>query len=485
MDALIKASLQGLNNLLAEAVLGLFILIIIAYELVLPSPKKNYIITATAAIVCLVVGCIFLGTATQPSGTFFSEHFHKEPWMRPVKVCLLAGYFLSLFALPWQGKKRLYGWWVCLLSALFLGSALLVSAYSLLAMYLSLETISIASYLLVPLHMNRKDYRAGLRYMLFGLVATGMSLYGFSLWYGISGHAHLFSSGAYASFAAQPSWVGAAVFCMVCAAFFFKISLFPMHLWTPAAYARMPLAGLSFVSTLSKGVAMIALWKLSTLFQQHTLYPYVMGIFISSSILVGCLGALRQKEMRGLLAYSAIAYAGFLGLPLLSMPHVPDGVAFSALFFGWIVYTLAYYALWLVTTLTDAHGVRSFKDFYQLRQVPVAKATLLIALLALIGMPPTAGITAKLLLFSTVTQSFWHAREMVYLMVMGIALAGNLLSLYFYAKPLYYLFLRPAKDHTRIKMCSKKVAVALMLLSLGLMVPFVAPDWLVRWVVQP
>lgn len=486
MRTVIQNSIADLGGLLTEGVLVLFILLCIVLDISLAVSLKKKIIQRAALLLCPVLCYTLYDASKQTAGVFLFAHFYAAPWMISIKAVLLAGYALLLFAMPWRGKASLYGLWVCLLTTLLLGSALMVSAHSMLGIYLSMETAATATYLLVPLYLRKKAYKVGIKYMLYGIFSMGVTLYGFSLWYALSGHLHFFTEEASVLLEQQPAWTTGLVMCMILTALFFKLSLFPMHLWTPAVYAHMPLPALSFLSTLSKGAALVVLWKVSQVFQMHSLYPHVLGTLMMLSILVGSLGALQQKNMRGLLAYSTIAYAGFLTLPLLALPYVESPLVLSVIFFGWIVYSLAYYALLFITDTTDQYGIKCFTDFRRLRKHhTVLKITLLIALLALIGLPPTAGLTAKFLLISAVAQAFSHTQEMWYLVVIIVALMGSLLSLFFYARPIYHLFIqKEGKKSTIAIVANKKTTFILILLSLGMVFFFVFPNVLVHLITK-
>ena len=418
-------------------------------------------------------------------GSFLFGHFSLAPWVIPTKCFLLMGYAFSLFVVPWRGKNSLYGLWVCLLTTLWLGACLMVSAHSLLSLYLSAEITATAAYLLVPMHLRREDYQAGIKYLLFGIFSMGLSLYGISLWYGMGGSLYPFDEAVGHWVAQQDTWHLAAVWSLILATFFFKISLFPMHFWTPIVYARMPLPALALLSTLSKGAAWIVLWKLCTVFRAHAFYPYVLSTFVALSILWGSLGALQQRDMRGLLAYGSIAYGGFLSLALL--PHAAEPLpSLGTLFYAWVAYSLAYYILILITDRAEVQGFGCFQDFSALRKGHgITKIALLVALISLIGLPPTAGFTAKFLLISTPLQAFFASQQGIYLLAASAGLIGTLLSLFFYLKPLYSLFMQKEKRELASPwQREKKVEWALLLLSLGLLILFALPNFLIRLIVK-
>ena len=478
--------MAGLHHLHAEIVLSVFVLLCLLLDALLPTPLKKKYIPLAACLACVSALYALWGESQKiTAGSFLFDHFASAPWVIPAKCFLLMGYVFSLFIVPWRGKDALYGLWVCLLTTLWLGTCLMVSAHSLLSLYLSAEITATAAYLMVPMYLRREDYQAGIKYLLFGIFSMGLSLYGISLWYGMGGSLYLFDEAVSHWVAQQNTWHLAVVWVLILSTFFFKISLFPMHFWTPIVYARMPLPALAMLSTLSKGAAWIALWKLCTTFQAHAFYPYVLSTFITLSILWGSLGALQQKDMRGLLAYGSIAYGGFLSLSLL--PYAAEPLpSLGILLYAWVAYSLAYYILILIADRAEMQGFECLQGLSALRKGHgITKIALLVALISLIGLPPTAGFTAKFLLISTALQSFFASQKSIYLLAASAGLIGTLLSLFFYLKPLYFLFIQKEEREIASPWHSeKKTELALLLLSLGLIILFALPNSLIRLIAK-
>jgi NADH-quinone oxidoreductase subunit N len=273
------------------------------------------------------------------------------------------------------------------------GLAVLASATNLLTLYLGLEALTFAFYILVAYDRRRPDSaEAGLKYLLLGAVSTAFTTFGLALLYAASGSLEL----TQALRLATGGSLALAGWGFLLAGLAFKVSLVPAHLWTPDVYQGAPTPVASFLAAGSKGGAVVALLLL--LAGVGGLGPLRLPLWGLAAITmtVGNLAALRQVSLRRLLAYSSIAQMGYVVLALLGGIAGFEAAAFYVVAYG--VMTLA--AFGALTSLEGAGRLDLLADLRGLGYVrPFPAAVLALAMFALAGIPPTVGFTGKFAIF--------------------------------------------------------------------------------------
>ncbi len=370
--------------------------------------------------------------------------------------CCGVGFVSILATLRGEALRTPGGEFLTLVLSAVLGMVMLAMSADLVMLYLAFELVSIPSYVLVG--MRRADPRANeasLKYVLFGAVSSGAMLYGLSWIVGLCGTTSLDGLGAALAngAASEPAFVVASV--LVFAGFAFKISAVPFHFWAPDVYAGAPAAVAGFLAVASKAAGFAGLVRVvaATLPSVPALGDPLGGLLPEGGPLIramavgalltmtfGNLGALRQREIKRLLAWSSIAHAGYLLLALCVWS--PDAMA------ALVLYLVAYLFMNLAAFLIAGIVIRELGtgDLAALgglgRRHPGLGLALAVVLFSLTGLPPFFGFVAKYSVFYAVL-----AKGYVWLAVIG--LVNGVISLYYYARVLSFLYLaEPAEERT-------------------------------------
>lgn len=355
------------------------------------------------------------------------------------------------------------------LFALF-GMTVLVCAVNLLTLFLGLESLGFAFYILVAYDRERSiSSEAGLKYLLLGSIAAAFIAFGIALIYAGSGTLDIgpAMSGVAATGGAIHSLIVAGWgFLLIGLAF--KISLVPMHLWTPDVYQGGPTPVIAFLATASKGAGLAAflilLRGVPGLDSLHT--PLQCLCFLSMA--VGNLAALRQKNLKRMLAYSSIAQMGYVTLALLTVSA--DGFAAVTLYI--VVYTAMNLAAFgaIASLAGKDQRMEEVADYRGIGyQRPFQGGILALAMLALAGIPPTAGFVGKFFIFYAAIRG-----NEIPLGIFGILTAA--VSVYYYLRVVVNLYMKPAEAHSNPHPASAPEIVVLGIAGVAILVLGVWPQ---------
>ena len=383
--------------------------------------------------------------------------------------------------------------WYAILVAMVLGLFLMTLSVNLLSIYLSIELVSIGSYLLTALTADRKASEGGIKYLLFGAVSSAIMLYGLSLLYGMTGTLDLTADAFGTELARQDAAVAGVAVLLTLAGLLFKLAGVPFHVWTPDAYEAAPVPVAAFFSVGPKAAAVLVLMRIVTALPVQTLGAGSMldgatsavlqtplAVLALAGILIGNLSALRQTDAKRLLAYSTIAHAGFL---LVGVVALSEAGFEAVLFYAGTYLFISLAAFFLIDLLARSNGTTlAISQFAGLgSKQPLLSVALTITMLALTGLPPTVGFTAKLLSFSALYEAYQRSGNPWLLTLFALGLLNALISLVYYLKIPFLLFFRPApirKEPTE----KIQLPAAAVWLAVGLVVPivglFLKPDWL-------
>jgi len=359
-----------------------------------------------------------------------------------------------------------------LLVSMTLGMFLMAGATNLLMMVLAMELTSLSSYILAGYTKEASDSsEASLKYIIYGAVSSGVMLYGVSILFGLSGATNYAGINRAMALSA-PNYSAlllATIFIVV--GFGYKISAVPFHFWTPDVYEGAPITITAFLSVASKAAGfalMIRFFKV--IFIDSTVLTLPSGVWTSLyefewnkllvilSVLTMTLGnlvAVWQDNLKRLLAYSSIAHAGYMlmGVVLLS----DKGIAAVLIYFVMYLFMNlgAFYVVMLVANKTGSEDISAYKGLGY--RSPLLATAMGLFLVSLTGLPPTAGFVGKFYLFSAVLDSRW-----VWLAVVGAV--NSVISLYYYARVLRYMFLRDSEDQSgRLHILRSEAIILLML----------------------
>lgn len=346
-----------------------------------------------------------------------------------VAVVLLSGSFFSRF-------DATRGEFYFLLFAALFGLLLIGAAADFLTLFLGLETLSVALYILCG-YMKRWDlsHESSIKYFLIGSIAAALLLYGIALLYGAIGNTRF--EGLLAAFQALSTAPEKTLFfagiALVTVGLAFKAALVPFHAWAPDVYEGAPTPVTAFMAVGTKAGAFAALARLflETLPRFEPLWTQAALFLVYPTLIYANGVALRQKQLRRFFAYSSISHAGFLWIPIA----VGGPEALPALFFYLIVYAIATLGSFAVLTLLDQRRegleLNDLKGLFHRSPWPASILTL--CLLTLAGIPPTVGFLAKFALLKLAFQAG-------YLALVVLALLTAILSAYYYLRIVSWMF---------------------------------------------
>ncbi len=360
----------------------------------------------------------------------------------------------------------------------------LVSSENLLMIFVSLEFLSLCLYTMTA--FNKQSIRsaeAALKYFLFGGMSAAFLLFGFSYVYGLTGELNLADIGReLAARNTDPLLITALV--MVAVGFGFKIAAVPFHLWAPDAYQGAPGPVAAFIASGSKVASFFILWKVlafgfasaggTAAWRSFTSgWLPLLALLAAASVIVGNVAAIAQTSVRRLLAYSAVAHAGYALIGLLAF----GDRGLSALLYYVITYAITVLGAFGVVALIERQtGSDAFVTFAGLNQrAPVLSFCMLIFMLSLAGIPPLAGFFGKFYVFAAALGS---GKDLALLWLVILAIAMSAVSLYYYLQVLKQIYVLPG-DTTPIR-ASWPTQLTIVLMAAAVVALGVAPNLLLR-----
>ena len=369
---------------------------------------------------------------------------------------------------------RMKGEYYALLIAVTFGMFLMVSSTNLLMIFISLETVSLTSYILAGfLTHNPRSSEAAFKYITFGAVASGTMLFGFSLLFGLTGTGDVvqISSRLTEMFSAGEVYplVVLVIITFILAGVGYKMASVPFHMWSPDVYEGAPIPITAFLSVASKaaGFALFIRLFYSTFRASNIVgavdWSLMLAIVSALTMTVGNLAALPQQNVKRLLAYSSIAHGGYLlmGAVLLT----PEGL--QAVLFYLIVYLFmnlgAFFVVILVANELGSETIDGYRNLKS--RAPFVAVAMAIFLFSLTGLPPFAGFFGKWLLFAAVIK-----QELYWLAVIG--LLNSVVSLYYYARIVKAMFLESSDETETISFSRGNLALLIVFVVPTLVIGF-------------
>ncbi|RYF77147.1 MAG: NADH-quinone oxidoreductase subunit N, partial [Cytophagaceae bacterium] len=357
--------LDSLSGVGAEGWLALAFCGLLIAELLLlrrgDAQRTRTWLTGLTVLGLLIAGTIAVGESYR--GTLFLDLLFLDNQAILIKGIIALGAIAVVLweTGVWQGgneqeaiaKRQLPTEWYAVLMALVLGLFLLSMAVNLLSIYLSLELVSISSYLLTGLVGDRKASEGGLKYLLFGAVSSAVMLYGMSLLYGLTGTLDITST-VFGVELAKNGTIALVAGLLTMAGLLFKLSAVPFQIWTPDAYEAAPVPVAAFFSIGPKAAALLVLMRLISAMPVAGLQT-PLAVIAMAGILIGNLSALRQTDAKRLLAYSTIAQAGFL---LVGVVALSDAGFQAAVFYTATYLFISLAAFFLIDALAPNGSLR-------------------------------------------------------------------------------------------------------------------------------
>lgn len=432
-----------------EMIVVVTMLLVLFYDLFLTreqSHRSGWI--AALGIFCAT--CLAILQWIQPPllDTAFSGLIANDRYTQFARLLFYpATLVVVLMSLATKELERLRsGEYYALLLAATSAAVFMVGSTNLLMLYLSIETLSLPCYVLAGYRKgDRQAAEASLKYVLFGALASGILVYGLSLLYGMSGSLQ-YETLLHTHSANHTALMLTLI--LVAVGFAFKISAVPFHFWAPDVYQGSPTPVTAYLSVVSKAAGFAALMRLlAPYFDVTTIVPYITGSVIPAAIrfdlqsvfwilavmtmAVGNLVALRQTDIKRLLAYSSIAHAGYM----LTAFVAANQSGFQAILFYLFVYFIANLGVFLVAVLVyrqvGSYNIADYRGL--LYRAPTLAVGMSILLWSLIGLPPSAGFVGKWKLFAAiVARGQVSPNPYFYYSLVLIALLMSVVSLYYY-----------------------------------------------------
>src|SRR5882757_2812031 len=413
-------------------------------------PKPAAAGTAAATRFCTLVGALGLIIAIEAIMLLPSHAnlFHGMLVISPLNslfqiVCLVLAFFTVLLA-PREIPN--YGEYLAIVLLATSGLLLLVSSEELLMIFIGLELTGLSLYLMTGFDKTAgRSAEAGLKYFLFGSTASAFTLFGLSFIYGMAGTTSLTAiAEGLAAQSLSPLLFAGIVMTLV--GFAFKIAAAPFHLWAPDAYQGGPVSSAAFIASGSKVASFVVLGKIVLIgfgpvhgsANWHAMvagWSPVLAVLAAFSILIGNLVALVQTNLRRLLAYSAVAHAGYTLLGIIAGGRA----GFSATLFYTTIYAFTLIGAFGVVALVRREtGGDDLKNFAGLAgREPLLAGCMAVFMLSLAGIPPLAGFFGKFYLFSAALRA---GGNYGLLWLIALALFGSFVSLYYYLVVLKVIF---------------------------------------------
>ena len=349
------------------------------------------------------------------------------------------------------------------------GMLFMASGYTLLTIWISLETMALASYILAGyFKRERRSIEAALKYFILGAMSSGILLYGISLLYGAAGTVQLHDlSQKLADPALHGNYLVPLGWLLLAAGLFFKVAAVPFHVWTPDVYVGAPTPVTAWLAVASKGASFAILLRIfyEGLGSVSVKWQTIVAIVSVITMIWGNVAALTQDNVKRMLAYSSIAHAGYILIGVLAVSQVG---LWSVLFYllAYTFITLGAFGTVILLERREYAG-ETCADYAGLaRRSPFLAAMMLLFMVALTGIPPTGGFVGKFYLFAAALQGGWG-----WVAVIGVLTSA--ISLYYYFRIVLYMYLKDSDQTTPIPLQAPALVgaiafCALATLALGL-----------------
>jgi NADH-quinone oxidoreductase subunit N len=366
------------------------------------------------------------------------------------------------------------------------GMIMLAQAGNLVTVFLGIETMSIGVYVMVAMRRrSRRGNEAAMKYFLIGAFATGFLMYGMALLYGASGTLSLARMQGALLNTANPGLVIAGTFMLV-VAFGFKIAAVPFHMWAPDAYEGAPTPVTAFMASAVKAAAVAAMIRLFGVALGGDTLPFgtlgwasPMVVIAAVTITIGNIGAIKQENIKRMLAYSSVSHAGVILVGLCAMGlGSPTGQ--SALVYYLIAYSVSTMGAFAVVAYVGSKGRERLlvDDWAGLaNHHPGAALAMVICLLSFAGMPPTGGFFGKFYVFKSAMDAY--DGQLLWLVLVGVV--NSAISIYYYLRIVTAMYFREANGPFTVTrapgLMFVLVLMPVLVLELGIM-----PGWWLRLV---
>jgi NADH-quinone oxidoreductase subunit N len=355
------------------------------------------------------------------------------------------------------------------------GLFLMASAIDILMVYIAIEIVSIMSFFLAGyLKKKPESNEASLKYVIYGAFSSGIMLYGLSILFGLTGTTKFFEmQAAIASLGPDSSLALLLATVFILVGFGYKISAVPFHFWTPDVYEGSPTTITAYLSVAPKaaGFAMLirffnqvlgdgSVMTSSTWLALNGIpWPQLIAVLAAATMTVGNLVAIQQNSVKRMLAYSSIAHAGYM---MMALPLMSESGIYGIMMYLTMYLFMNLGAFYVVIYVEGTSGGESFEDFNGLGwKMPLVGGVMTLFMVALTGLPPTAGFIGKFYIFAAVieagSQYYWLA---------FVGVVNSVISLYYYIRVVKHMYLTGERSESVELPSSKLVIIVLLFLAI-------------------
>ena len=417
-------------------------------------------------------------------GSMFNGSFSFNQYLFLIKIVLYILLILFIFSISHFVEKVKYGpEFLALVFLSLVGSSLLISSNNLLSFYISLELQTFPLYIMAAFSKkSQKSAESALKYFILSAVASGILLFGISIVYGFSGSIDFDVLLDRTQFKVGISKMLLLGFVMIISTMFFKIAAAPFHIWSPDVYQGAPTPATSFFAAISKFAAVIAIIEIFRFLA--VAWNNIDQIFILTavlSLLVGAFGAIRQTNIKRLLAYSSVGHIGFV---LSSLAILNPIYSFSGLTIYIIIYSFTSIGVFaFLLSIYNSNKSKNIDDVddqtYHINALagmsktnPILTASLTILILSFAGIPPMAGFFSKFyVLFAVVNNENYF--------IALVAILSAVVSCFYYLRIIKIMYFdeRIAGSKISIVKCNANIVVIICALLL-LLAPLYFNDFM-------
>jgi NADH-quinone oxidoreductase subunit N len=424
-----------------------------------------------AAILQLTV---YIAVADSPNPTIFNNALVIDGvsfWVGMIATLASAIALLMMYENPATTGSQ-FSELVFLTLSSVLGMLILVSASDLLVLFIGLETMSLALYLMIAMsHEQKLSKEASFKYFVLGSFASALFLYGVSFLFGTTGSTFIPEIVQQTGVLISTNRLFLIGICLVTLGFCFKISIAPFHMWTPDVYQGAPTPHSALMATAVKAVSVAAFMRFITtksLVGSESLLTFLQWLAVITMI-VGNVAAIVQSNFKRMLAYSSIAHSGYLLVGIITV-GVSDRHSFGAsgVIFYLVGYSLMTLGAFAIVTLfeKDENSKIQIEDLAgYARKRPLMSFCLTIFLLSLAGIPPTIGFFGKFYLFTSAV-----SEGLIWLAVWGVL--NSVISVYYYLRPIVVMYMKEGEaEESLLEMNGTRAAIlitAILVVLLGI-----------------
>jgi NADH-quinone oxidoreductase subunit N len=462
---------QTLVGLLPEIVAFLFSMLVLMIGVF--NPRATGLtagLAAFGALATFVTTVVLM--AVRFEGSFFGDGYVVDDFALYFKLIVaLSAFFTVLAAARWAGGTGDAPEYLTLVLSVAVGAMLLVSMRDLFGVFVAIELATIPSYALVAFDRSRRESpEGGMKYLLTGMIASAILLYGIVLIYGASGSAELAQISL--AFSGGLSPVALLGLVLLVSGFAFKVSAAPFHFWTPDAYQGAPTSAAAFLSVAPKAATFAVLLRifLEGVPEAAPSWTAVTAVLAIVTMFIGNLLALRQRNVRRMLAYSSVAHSGYILAAFAALQGAGVERAVQAV----LIYSAAYVVMnmgaFFVIDLVGEEA-KSYNGLFRTR--PGVALSMFVFMAALVGIPPLSGFWGKAWIILAGAQS---GSVLVYVTV-GALVVNSVLSVPYYFGIIRNMFFEePVRDAEEPKGAGGlKFCVYTLALATALFAFFVGP----------